>query len=109
MSRRLAVAAVLAGGLLAGCGAEGASVGTLPQGQFVRASADLQPRTHLFGDEVSAQVGTAVSTGIDFGITKNFAIVGGLRWIDSSVDADEGDASVNVDPLFARLGVAVRF
>jgi len=61
------------------------------------------------GDEVDTDSETTfgVSTGIDIGLGEKFAIVGGLRWLDSSVDA-EGE-EVSVDPLFARLGVAFRF
>ena len=48
-----------------------------------------------------------ISTGVDIGIGPHFAVIGGLRWLDASVES-EGD-ELSVDPLFIRLGVAWRF
>lgn len=59
--------------------------------------------------EVDSETTFGISTGIDIGLGEKFAIVGGLRWLDSSVESDDLPDSVSVDPLFARLGVAFRF
>ena len=50
-----------------------------------------------------------ISTGIDIGLGEKFAIIGGLRWLDATAEASDGSGEVSVDPLFARLGVALRF
>jgi outer membrane protein W len=59
--------------------------------------------------DVDSETTFGLSTGIDFGITESFAIFGGLRWLDASVESDDLPNSVAVDPLFARVGVAFRF
>lgn len=59
--------------------------------------------------DVDSETTFGLSTGIDIGITESFAIFGGLRWLDASVESDDLPNSVAVDPLFARLGVAFRF
>jgi outer membrane protein W len=59
--------------------------------------------------DVDSETTFGLSTGIDFGIADSFAIFGGLRWLDASVESDDLPNSVAVDPLFARLGVAFRF
>jgi outer membrane protein W len=63
-----------------------------------------------FGDDVSidSEETFGVSTGIDIGLGERFALVGGLRWLDASAEDDAGD-EFDVDPLFARLGIALRF
>ena len=63
-----------------------------------------------FGDNVSvdSEETFGVSTGIDIGLGERFAIIGGLRWLDASAETDEGD-KIDVDPLVARLGIALRF
>ena len=63
-----------------------------------------------FGDSesIDSEETFGISTGIDIGLGEGFAIVGGLRWLDAGAESDDGD-ELNVDPLFARLGVAFRF
>ena len=63
-----------------------------------------------FGDDVSidSEETFGVSTGIDIGLGERFALIAGLRWLDASAEDDAGD-KINVDPLFARLGIALRF
>jgi outer membrane protein W len=63
-----------------------------------------------FGDNVSidSEETFGVSTGIDIGLGERFALVGGLRWLDAGAEDDAGD-TLDVDPLFARLGIALRF
>ena len=63
-----------------------------------------------FGDDVSidSEETFGASTGIDIGLGERFAIVAGVRWLDAGAENDEGD-KIDVDPLFARLGIALRF
>jgi outer membrane protein W len=64
------------------------------------------------GDDVSidSEETFGVSTGIDIGLGERFALVGGLRWLDAGAEASDGSGrKLDVDPLFARLGIALRF
>jgi outer membrane protein W len=62
----------------------------------------------------SSEIGTdsahgwGVSLGLDIGLGKNFALQGGLKYLDVSLQP-QGLSAVSVNPLVARLGVAVRF
>jgi outer membrane protein W len=47
------------------------------------------------------------SVGLDVGLGKNVALVGGVRYLDLDVNADGTEVSVN--PLFTRVGVAYRW
>jgi outer membrane protein W len=46
--------------------------------------------------------------GLDVGIGKHFAFTGGLRYLDVPLEV-QGGQSASVNPLIARLGVALRF
>lgn len=48
------------------------------------------------------------SLGLDIGIGKHFIIQGGLKYIDVSLDLENGQTT-SVNPLVARLGIGVRF
>jgi outer membrane protein W len=50
-----------------------------------------------------------ISVGLDFGIGETFAIVAGLRYLQLDITPEDEDDGVAVDPLIARLGVALRF
>jgi hypothetical protein len=50
-----------------------------------------------------AQVGT------DFALIKTVAIVTALRWQRMDISVKDVDGSLGVDPLFAKVGVAVRW
>lgn len=50
-----------------------------------------------------------VSTGLDITLGERWVIYGGLRWLDSTIQAADGSGEVSVDPLIARLGVGFRF
>jgi outer membrane protein W len=52
--------------------------------------------------------GWGVSLGLDIGLGRNFAIQGGLKYLNVDLEP-EGFTPVGVDPLVARLGVAFRF
>jgi len=62
----------------------------------------------------SSEIGTdsshgwGVGLGLDIGLGKHFAFEGGLKYLDVSLQP-QGSSSVSVNPLVARLGVAVRF
>jgi len=53
-------------------------------------------------------VAWGASLGLEIGIGKTFAIMGGLRWMNADIEP-EGIEKIGVDPLFGRLGVALRF
>ena len=63
-----------------------------------------------FGDDVSidSEETFGVSTGIDIGLGERFAVIGGLRWLDAGAEDEVGD-ELSVDPLFARVALAIRF
>jgi len=61
--------------------------------------------TGLATDSVNAW---GVSLGLDIGLGKNFAFTAGLRYLDLPLEVTSGQ-SIAVNPLIARLGVAVRF
>jgi len=48
------------------------------------------------------------TVGLDLGLSEHLAITGAVRYIKAKADL-EGFKSADVDPLFARLGLAVRF
>jgi hypothetical protein len=52
--------------------------------------------------------GWGASAGLDIGLGKHIALTGGLKYLKVDLELKSGP-SVNVDPLVARLGVAVRF
>ena len=49
-----------------------------------------------------------VATGLDIGLGKHFAFSAGLRYIDTQMQIQNGPG-IDVNPLVARVGVAVRF
>ena len=62
------------------------------------------------GDIKKGSTDTAygATVGLDVGLGRNFAITGAVRYLNAK--ADWGDfKDAKVDPLFARLGVAIRF
>ena len=52
--------------------------------------------------------GWGVSLGLDIGLGKHFAIAGGLKYLNVSLEP-KGYSSIAVNPLVGRLGVAFRF
>jgi outer membrane protein W len=59
--------------------------------------------------DVDTQTTFGASTGMSIGLGDSFAFQAGLRWLDASVDSPSLPDEVNVDPLFASVGVAFRF
>jgi outer membrane protein W len=62
------------------------------------------------GGTIPVDAGTAygLSTGVDIGLGDTVALQLGLRWLDAAVETNVLP-DVDVDPLFARVGVAFRF
>ena len=58
--------------------------------------------------KVDPEFAFGLSGGVDLNITQQFVATGGLRWLNLQAQAEGGNA-VDVNPLFARVGVAVRF
>ena len=48
------------------------------------------------------------SVGLEIGLGETFAIMGGIRWLKADIEPD-GSPKIGVDPLFSRLGIALRF
>jgi outer membrane protein W len=59
--------------------------------------------------DVDSETTYGVTTGVDFGFGDRLALQLGLRWLDSSVESPSLPSAVSVDPLFMRVGVALRF
>jgi outer membrane protein W len=68
-----------------------------------------------FDDGTSAgtdsEVAYGAAVGLDISFHKNFAFIGGVRWLSLDLTSDDPavDETVAVDPLFARVGFAFRF
>jgi len=58
--------------------------------------------------EIESDFAFGVSAGADLAIGPRFAATGGLRWLSVEAEAEGGDATA-VDPLFARIGIALLF
>jgi len=75
---------------------------------------DIHLNTSGGGITGSSEIGTdsaqawGASLGLDIGIGKHFAFQGGLKYLDVELELDNGQTA-SVNPLVARLGVAVRF
>ena len=59
--------------------------------------------------EVESETTIGASTGFTIGLGETFSLQFGLRYIDSKAESVELDEKVDVDPLFATVGVAFRF
>ena len=59
--------------------------------------------------DVDSQTTFGASTGMSIGLGESFAFQAGLRWLDASVDSPVLPDEVDVDPLFASVGIAFRF
>jgi outer membrane protein W len=57
---------------------------------------------------LDSETGWGLSTGIDFGLGKNFAVGAGLKWLNVDMTLGDGQSS-DVEPLVARLTAAFRF
>lgn len=59
--------------------------------------------------EIDPEFGYGVSAGADLTITPQIAATGGLRWLNVQAQPDGGGDALDVHPLFARAGLAIRF
>lgn len=50
-----------------------------------------------------------LSAGGDLDIAPGFAVTGGLRWLNVKAKPENGGSEVDVNPLFARVGLAAKF
>lgn len=60
------------------------------------------------GQGTDSETAWGASLGLDIGLGKTFAFVGGVRYLDLDLTLD-GTQNTKVDPLISRLGVAFRF
>ena len=58
--------------------------------------------------KIDAETAFGLSAGADLAIVPGFAVTGGLRWLSLKANP-EGGSSVDVNPLFARVGIAAKF
>ena len=58
--------------------------------------------------KIDAETALGLSAGADVGIAPGFAVTGGLRWLNLKAKPEGGEA-VDVNPLFARVGIAAKF
>lgn len=58
--------------------------------------------------KLDAETAIGISAGADVGVAPGFAISGGLRWLNLKAKAEGGDP-VDVNPLFARIGISAKF
>jgi outer membrane protein W len=71
---------------------------------------DLEFDSSSLGDlDAENDFAYGASVGLDIGLGDNFAIFGGVRWLNADIEPDDGDEEIGVDPLISRLGVAFRF
>jgi len=73
---------------------------------FIWGDVDLGSTSGEF--KTDNDVAWGASLGLEIGIGKTFALMGGLRWLNADIEP-EGLDKIGVDPLFGRLGVALRF
>lgn len=59
--------------------------------------------------EIEPDYSFGISAGADINLTSNIAATGGLRWLNVAAEGEDSDDAVDVNPLFARIGVAFRF
>jgi len=72
---------------------------------FNQEGQDLSGELGVPADKESAW---GASVGIDIGLGKSFAIVGGVRYIKLDLTPKDSEG-IAIDPLISRLGVALRF
>ena len=72
---------------------------------FIWGDADLGTGDRF---ETDNEFAYGASLGLEIGLGDTFAFLGGLRWLRADIQP-EGTEKIPVDPLFSRLGVALRF
>jgi opacity protein-like surface antigen len=58
--------------------------------------------------EFDAEFAYGLSAGLDLPLAPAFALTGGLRWLSLEAEGDNVQ-DLQVDPLFTRIGVAMKF
>ena len=59
--------------------------------------------------EIDAEFGYGISAGIDLEVLPSLAVTGGLRWLRLEAQPEGSSDALDVNPLFARVGVAAKF
>lgn len=59
--------------------------------------------------DIDSETTYGASTGLTIGLGDTFALQFGVRWLDSTAESSDLGDEVDVDPLFATVGVAFRF
>lgn len=58
--------------------------------------------------KIDPETAFGISAGADIGLAPTLALTGGLRWLNLKAKPEGGD-EVDVNPLFARIGLAAKF
>lgn len=58
--------------------------------------------------KIDPETAFGISAGADIGLAPTLALTGGLRWLNLKAKP-EGGSEVDVNPLFARIGLAAKF
>jgi opacity protein-like surface antigen len=58
---------------------------------------------------IDPEFAIGLSAGVDVAILPNLAATGGLRWLNVKAEPEDGGDALDVNPLFARFGVALKF
>lgn len=59
--------------------------------------------------EIDPEFAIGLSAGLDLQLAPGIAATGGLRWLNLKAEPADGGEALDVNPLFARFGVALRF
>lgn len=70
---------------------------------------DLEPPSGGGKVKIDPEFAYGVSAGLDVNVMPRLAVTGGLRWLKLQAEPDGSSGAIDVNPLFARVGVGVRF
>ena len=70
---------------------------------------DLKPASGATTVKIDPEFGYGLSAGVDFAISPKLGIMGGLRWLNVQAQPDGNATALDVNPLFARVGLAAKF
>lgn len=57
---------------------------------------------------IDPEFAIGISAGVDVNVAPKIAVMGGLRWLNLKAEPDGSTEALDVNPLFARIGVAIR-
>ena len=69
---------------------------------------ELSSSTDQGSVSIDPEFAFGISAGVDFNLGPQLAVTGGLRWLNVQAQPDGADDAIDVNPLFARAGLAIR-